>query len=124
MKIEIEYNNCDLGGLNFEKKLSEKKTHLICTARLGGLSIFQEEVINFRANIIPNNKAITLLNTVNSNNKTGSLFPDLNITILPLSIYNLRNSFIASVVIFLFLKHKSRLFFIPKKSKNLIKTIL
>jgi hypothetical protein len=98
MKIEIEFDNCDLGGLKFEKRLTHKEIHLICTARLGGASIYQEEVIIFRGDIIPYEKAISYINTVNENNKSETLFPELNITILPLSKFNLRDTFNDKIV--------------------------
>ena len=67
-----------------------KKVHIICPA-VNGLTTYN--AFAHAIGNMPNDQVGQLANTVNSKNETGTLYPKLNLTIIPLSIFENRNDF-------------------------------
>ena len=76
--------------LDLSNDLIQKNVHLVCIAK-NEASVFNRYVVDTLG--MTNNEAIRHTKTVNTKNETGTLFPQYNITIVPLSIYENRNDF-------------------------------
>lgn len=80
------------GGPEWTDLLSLGQIHLVCTAREGGCSIFQEEVLIFLRELVPRDIALRCIAQANDRNEVMTLHPLLNVSTLPLHIWGNRDS--------------------------------
>lgn len=88
MKVEIF--NKDLNSNETMENFHQKKVHLVCVS-VNALTYFN--VFSTSQGGISETKASQLSSEVNVKNETGTLFPKLNLTIIPLTALNDRNDF-------------------------------
>jgi len=92
--MRIETFNRRLGDLAVLEDLRNRKIHMVFVA-VNGLTLFNafavENSLEQTEKGISSEQATKLCNVVNEKNETGTLYPKLNITILPLSRYENRD---------------------------------
>ena len=91
--MRIETFNRGLGDFAVMKDLKNGKTHIVFLA-VNGLTFFNalsvDNTLEETEKEISSEQATRLCNVVNEKNETGTLYPKLNITILPLTRYENR----------------------------------
>ena len=92
--MRIHTYNRGLGDFSVMQDLKDAKLHMVFVG-VNALTFFNAFAVDnpFKETQkgISSEQATKLCNVVNENNETGTLYPKLNITILPLSRYENRN---------------------------------
>ncbi len=92
--MRIETFNRGIGDYSVMEDLKNGKLHMVFVA-VNGLTFFNafsvENPLQEAEKGISSEQATKLCNVVNEKNETGTLYPKLNITILPLSKYENRD---------------------------------
>ena len=92
--MRIHTYNRGLGDFSVMQDLKDGKLHMVFVA-VNALTFFNAFAVDNPFKVtekgISSEQATKLCNVVNENNETGTLYPKLNITILPLSRYENRD---------------------------------
>jgi hypothetical protein len=87
----IEPFNRELGGIDTRNALQQGKLHMVFVA-VNALTFFNPFAVHTNMpGSLSSEKASELCDIVNSKNETGTLYPQLNISILPLTKYENRD---------------------------------